>query len=177
MASRKIFFGSKPNYIYPTMELDVNDNKNPSSDNHFEFDEADVWNNNFSDQSSTNLDVKKPLPSSRALSKKLFRKTEASGDHRTQMGPASASLPVNIPDWSKILKGEYREHGKSDEDVDDGDDGGGEDDRDWRVPPHEYLARRRGASFSVHEGIGRTLKGRDLRRVRNAIWKKTGFED
>ncbi|KAF2312106.1 hypothetical protein GH714_028067 [Hevea brasiliensis] len=46
---------------------------------------------------------------------------------------------------------------------------------DW-VPPHEYLIRRR-ASFSVHEGKGRTLKGRDLRQVRNAIWEKVGFED
>ncbi|KAJ1424369.1 Senescence regulator S40 [Sesbania bispinosa] len=33
------------------------------------------------------------------------------------------------------------------------------------------------ASFSVHEGVGRTLKGRDLSRVRNAIWAKTGFQD
>ncbi|KAK4782721.1 hypothetical protein SAY86_007095 [Trapa natans] len=37
-----------------------------------------------------------------------------------------------------------------------------------RVPPHEYLAMRRGASFSMHEGAGRTLKGHDLRLVRNA---------
>ena len=143
---------------------------NPSSDHHnlIEFDEADVWNNS-NDQTTTNLDAKKPLPSSRASSKKLFRKMELSDNHRTQTA-ASASLPVSIPDWSKILQAEYREHGKSDEDVDDGD-------HDGRVPPHEYLARRRGDSFSVHEGIGRTLKGRDLRRVRNAVWKKTGFED
>lgn len=159
------------------MELDVNPSSDHHHNNHFEFDEADVWNNNnFSadHQSSamTNFDAKKPLPTSRASSKKLFRKMET----QQQRGPppASASLPVNVPDWSKILKDEYREHGKSDEDVDnDGDD----DDLDGRVPPHEFLARRRGASFSVHEGIGRTLKGRDLRRVRNAIWKKTGFED
>ncbi|XWS43591.1 hypothetical protein CRYUN_Cryun16bG0117300 [Craigia yunnanensis] len=175
MASRKIFFGSKPSYIYPTMELDLN---SPSTDRHnLEFDEADVWNNSSNDQSTANLDAKKPLPSSRASSKKLFRKMEVSGDHRSQMAPASASLPLNIPDWSKILKEEYKEHGKSDEDVDGGGDDDDEDDRDGRVPPHEYLARRRGASFSVHEGIGRTLKGRDLRRVRNAVWKKTGFED
>ncbi|XVE61711.1 hypothetical protein DITRI_Ditri06bG0061800 [Diplodiscus trichospermus] len=183
MASRKNFFGSKPSYIYPTMELDPN---NPSSDHHhslFEFSEADVWhinnNDNSNDKSTTDLDGKKPLPSSRASSKKLFRKMEASGDNRSQMTQPSASLPVNIPDWSKILKEEYREHGKSDEDIDAGgdDDDCGDDDRDGRIPPHEYLARRRGASFSVHEGIGRTLKGRDLRCVRNAIWKKTGFED
>lgn len=97
------------------------------------------------------------------------------------MPVTAASLPVNIPDWSKILKDEYREHSKRESDEDGG--GGDDDDEDKEeeyyglVPPHEYLAMRRGASFSVHEGIGRTLKGRDLRRVRNAIWKKVGFED
>lgn len=93
----------------------------------------------------------------------------------------SSSLPVNIPDWSEILKEGYKEQRK----LESGEDGGGDfdgadDDNDGgygRVPPHEYLARMRGASFSVHEGIGRTLKGRDLRRVRNAIWEKVGFED
>jgi hypothetical protein len=44
------------------------------------------------------------------------------------------------------------------------------------VPPHELAWRGRAASMSVHEGIGRTLKGRDLSRVRDAVWKKTGFE-
>ncbi|GMI96578.1 hypothetical protein like AT5G03230 [Hibiscus trionum] len=174
MASRKMFFGSKPRYIYPTMDFDNNRN------NLFEFDEVDVWNNP-TDQATTNsLDPKKPLPSSRASSKKVFKTMEIQisdhNKHRTaQLAAASASLPVNIPDWSKILKAEYREHGKTDEEVGGEDDDDG--DRDGRVPPHEYLARRRGASFSVHEGIGRTLKGRDLRRVRNAVWKKTGFED
>ncbi|MCI46311.1 hypothetical protein A2U01_0067551, partial [Trifolium medium] len=37
-----------------------------------------------------------------------------------------------------------------------------EDEDDGWLPPHEFLARMRVASFSVHEGIGRTLKGRDL---------------
>jgi hypothetical protein len=27
------------------------------------------------------------------------------------------------------------------------------------------------------EGAGRTLKGRDLRRMRNAVWRTTGFLD
>ncbi|KAE8705963.1 hypothetical protein F3Y22_tig00110413pilonHSYRG00003 [Hibiscus syriacus] len=181
MASRKMFFGSKPRYIYPTMEF--NDaNLNSSSDkplNLFDFDEVDVWNNS-NDPTTTNSEPKKPLPGSRASSKKVSKKMEIqindNNKHRCpQMAAASASLPVNIPDWSKILKAEYREHGKTDEDAVFG--GGGEGDDEGRVPPHEYLARTRRASFSVHEGIGRTLKGRDLRRVRNAVWKKTGFED
>ncbi|KAI4380501.1 hypothetical protein MLD38_006684 [Melastoma candidum] len=46
------------------------------------------------------------------------------------------------------------------------------------IPPHEFLAgTRMGCSFSVHKGVGRTINGRDLSRVRNAIWAKTGFQD
>lgn len=91
----------------------------------------------------------------------------------------AASLPVNIPDWSKILKEDYKEHPKweSDEEEDEDEENEGHHHGVIRVPPHEYLARTRGASLSVHEGIGRTLKGRDLRSVRNAIWEKVGFED
>nr|CAD1836187.1 unnamed protein product [Ananas comosus var. bracteatus] len=74
----------------------------------------------------------------------------------------------------------------------EGTDGGDEAGRGWVVggagespvtgggfvPPHELLRRRcRAASFSVQEGLGRTLKGRDLSRVRNAVWAKIGFED
>jgi len=80
---------------------------------------------------------------------------------------------VNVPDWSKILGEEYRQNRRRN--YDDGDDD--DDDDDEKVPPHEFLARTRMASFSVHEGVGRTLKGRDLSRVRNAIWAKTGFQD
>ncbi|XP_048527325.1 uncharacterized protein LOC125506580 [Triticum urartu] len=42
------------------------------------------------------------------------------------------------------------------------------------VPPHVVAARR---SSSVLEGAGRTLKGRDLCRVRNAVLRQTGFLD
>lgn len=62
-------------------------------------------------------------------------------------------------------------------DVADDDDGGDEE----MLPPHELVARGSEVSarttFSVLEGVGRTLKGRDLRQVRNAIWRKTGFLD
>ncbi|KAK9714981.1 hypothetical protein RND81_06G135300 [Saponaria officinalis] len=58
-------------------------------------------------------------------------------------------------------------------------DGDGDDEMDGMVPPHEYIARKLArnqiSSFSVYEGIGRTLKGRDLSKVRNAILSKTGF--
>lgn len=102
-----------------------------------------------------------------------------------------SSAPVNIPDWSKIygnkrgdgLDGEHEHgHGGYSNDGDDGgddeddDDGGGDGDM---VPPHEWVAKRlartRISPFSVCEGVGRTLKGRELSRVRNAILTKTGF--
>lgn len=49
----------------------------------------------------------------------------------------------------------------------------------YKLPPHELIARRLArsqiSSFSVFEGIGRKLKGRDLSKVRNAVLIKTGF--
>ncbi|KAJ8751566.1 hypothetical protein K2173_016807 [Erythroxylum novogranatense] len=139
----------------------------------FELDESDVYNNSVTTRSNS-PEFRKAVQRSR-----LSKKTATA--RRTDPGDSGvgrpASLPVNIPDWSKILKDEYRENQRrdiyDDDDVDDDDcfeDGG-------RVPPHEFLAKQRIASFSVHEGIGRTLKGRDLSRVRNAIWEKTGYQD
>ncbi|GAB2263091.1 hypothetical protein Droror1_Dr00004088 [Drosera rotundifolia] len=49
------------------------------------------------------------------------------------------------------------------------------------LPPHEIVARKEArtpvVSCSVLEGAGRTLKGRDLRMVRNAVFRRTGFID
>lgn len=53
----------------------------------------------------------------------------------------------------------------------------GGDDAEAMVPPHEIVARRAAAHSSVLEGAGRTLKGRDLHRVRNAVLRRTGFLD
>ncbi|KDP29113.1 hypothetical protein JCGZ_16502 [Jatropha curcas] len=176
MASKKIFQAKRTvnNYIFVNPETDIN--QVISSDhNLFEFDESDIWSNNSS--SVSQFESKKILPTSRQSKK---------GGGRNSLGrlpvSCSSSVPVNIPDWSKIYKeDQYTRHNKDQDDLDQESDHYGDDrdddDRDGRVPPHEYLARKRGASFSVHEGIGRTLKGRDLRQVRNAIWKKVGFED
>ncbi|CAJ2660682.1 unnamed protein product [Trifolium pratense] len=124
----------------------------------FEFDESELYN------------------SSTSLNESEFRKTiHTSRFHATKSssGRDPSSLPINVPDWSKILGDEYRQNRIRN--YDDGyDDDEGDDEM---VPPHEFLARKRIASFSVHEGVGRTLKGRDLSRVRNAIWAKTGFQD
>lgn len=108
-----------------------------------------------------------------------------------------SSAPIDIPDWSKTLKMKSKENSWDDDDddardypndheSDDGDqsktnhskyDDNGDDDK--MVPPHEYLARKLAstqiASFSMCEGVGRTLKGRDLSEMRNAILTKTGF--
>ncbi|KAK4760589.1 hypothetical protein SAY87_005482 [Trapa incisa] len=135
-------------------------------DSGFEFDEYDIYGTALSDPPELRW-------ATASHASRVSRK-EAAGEGRA----AAASLPVNVPDWSKILRGEYRESRRRDslDDDSEGDEayGSGEG---MRVPPHELMARTRTASFSVHEGRGRTLKGRDLSRVRNAIWEKTGFED
>lgn len=83
------------------------------------------------------------------------------------------SAPVNVPDWSKIYRVD------SVESMHDSDDITDDQDSDM-VPPHEYLARayersHNSAANSVFVGVGRTLKGRDLSRVRDAVWSQTGF--
>ncbi|KAM0952238.1 putative senescence regulator S40 [Dioscorea sansibarensis] len=75
-----------------------------------------------------------------------------------------SSAPINIPDWSKKSGAKEEDEGE---------------DEDCKVPPHEWiakkLARSQVSSFSVCEGVGRTLKGRDLSKVRNAVLTRTGF--
>lgn len=80
------------------------------------------------------------------------------------------SAPVNVPVMSNLRRQKLRELDKND--VDD----------EEMLPPHEIVARASAnhspmTTFSVLEGVGRTLKGRDLRRVRNAVWRQTGFLD
>ncbi|KAJ4828738.1 hypothetical protein Tsubulata_025152 [Turnera subulata] len=105
--------------------------------------------------------------------------TAGGGAATTTPRHMATSAPVNVPDWSKILRVDSVD---SLQELDGGgyddDDEGGEDEM---VPPHEYLAReyarnRRMGGASVCEGVGRTLKGRDLRRVRDAVWSQTGFD-
>ncbi|KAK8501946.1 hypothetical protein V6N13_023276 [Hibiscus sabdariffa] len=84
----------------------------------------------------------------------------------------ATSAPLNVPDWGKIYRAD------SVESMHDSDDGG-ESDMNM-MPPHEYLAReyarsKKSGGASVCEGVGRTLKGRDMRRVRDAVWSQTGF--
>ncbi|CAH8280360.1 unnamed protein product [Arabidopsis lyrata] len=133
-----------------------------ASDSGLEFDESDLYNPIHSDSP----DFRRIISSSARSGKKPSNRPSA---------VAASSLPINVPDWSKILREEYRDNRRrsieDNDDDDDNEDGGG-----W-LPPHEFLAKTRMASFSVHEGVGRTLKGRDLSRVRNAIFEKIGFQD
>lgn len=84
---------------------------------------------------------------------------------------ATSSAPVNVPDWSKVYRVD------SVESIHDSDDVVDENGYEM-VPPHEYLARQyqQMAATSVLVGAGRTLKGRDLSRVRDAVWSQTGFD-
>ncbi|KAK8683947.1 hypothetical protein V6N13_039989 [Hibiscus sabdariffa] len=119
------------------------------------------------------------LPSAPRRIPRAGNSSSSSAKHETKNAQQS-SAPLNIPDWSKIYG-----HGNMDSSsrkgawVDNGDDGMVDDDDDDMVPPHEWLAKKLArsqiSSFSVCEGIGRTLKGRDLSKVRNAVLTKTGF--
>lgn len=107
----------------------------------------------------------------------MIPQVENSLDDPRQRHVEYQSAPVNVPDWSKILKGEASAKGKSNEIIHNGED----DEDEERMPPHELLAKEYARSqmmtFSVCEGQGRTLKGRDMSRVRNAVWRQTGFAD
>ncbi|CAH8315308.1 unnamed protein product [Eruca vesicaria subsp. sativa] len=88
-------------------------------------------------------------------------------------GAKQSSAPMNVPDWSKIYGKTKSNHLHSGATHDE------EDDEDAMVPPHELvakmLAKTQISSFSMCEGIGRTLKGRDLSKTRNDVLTKTGF--
>uniref|UniRef100_J3LF00 Uncharacterized protein n=1 Tax=Oryza brachyantha TaxID=4533 RepID=J3LF00_ORYBR len=124
-----------------------------------EFDESDIWG------SAAGSPRGRHVPTARPGRKPAPKKKPA----------AHGSLPVNIPDWSKILGDEYRgPHAGGDWELDDDEDiDAAATTATSVVPPHELAWRRRAASLSVHDdgmGIGRTLK------VRDAVWKKTGFQ-
>ncbi|OMO67466.1 Senescence regulator [Corchorus capsularis] len=170
MASSKSYY-SRPNYRFLSSDQQLQTTLSNDSAA-FELDESDIYNNSVSTRSDS------PEFRSSRVAKKPSSKR---GGGASGVGGTPASLPVNIPDWSKILREEYRDNRRRSESDDDDVEGDDWSEGGVRIPPHEFLAkqmaRTRIASFSVHEGIGRTLKGRDLRRVRNAIFEKTGFQD
>lgn len=80
------------------------------------------------------------------------------------------SAPMNV----RLMPRKVRNNALAEVDLD-------VDEEEEMLPPHEIVARGSSnwptTTFSVLEGVGRTLKGRDLRLVRNAVWRKTGFLD
>ena len=80
-----------------------------------------------------------------------------------------ASAPVNVPDWSRMV-------GSKPQIVEVQLD---EEEAPGMIPPHELVARQyaQSVTFSVLEGVGRTLRGRDLDHVRTEVLRKTGFID
>ncbi|XP_052203192.1 uncharacterized protein LOC127808664 [Diospyros lotus] len=175
------------------------------ADGHFismwdgDLEEEDVWavGKERSEDSSPKA-LRKASPSTWRLSaapRLIPRASSVAGSKEPKVSEQS-SAPLNIPDWSKIYRknskkgeagagsrvcqNEVHDHDDIIDVVVDGDvDGDGDSDDEEMVPPHECIARKLGrsqiSSFSMCEGIGRTLKGRDLRKVRNAILTKTGF--
>jgi hypothetical protein len=125
--------------------------------------EADVW---YSEPgrpaASDETDVETATPGVRRAVGGLSR---AFGDDGRQLVAAS-SAPVEVrPTWPGPPSAVEPEAAPF---------AGDEEPKGW-VPPHVYLARRQ-ARASVVEGAGRTLKGRDMSRVRDAVWSRTGFD-
>ncbi|KAF8107806.1 hypothetical protein N665_0116s0013 [Sinapis alba] len=99
-----------------------------------------------------------------------FRENSKNKSRRIKTSPLpspaafSTSVPVNIP--GNVI----RRYTDDEEYSDDGGRG--------MVPPHLIVGRRMEGcqmAFSVCTGNGRTLKGRDLSRVRNSVLRLTGF--
>ncbi|KAF5181839.1 senescence regulator (Protein of unknown function, DUF584) [Thalictrum thalictroides] len=159
-----------------------------------DFDEEDVWAV-LKDHNNPKMKIlKDPFPVSTlrrlpAASRMIPRANKFSINNEAKL-VQQQSVPVNIPDWSKVSrKNSHKGSWADDVNVDynhldnnnkkDDDDNEDEDDDDAWIPPHEWiakkLARTQISSFSVCEGAGRTLKGRDLSKVRNAVLTRTGF--
>lgn len=162
MATSKCYFPRPSHRFFST------DHQHVSSPSDFELDEWDLFNTGSDSASGFAFSDLAITPDRTGAN----RKPRGGSVQEKFAGSAASSLPVNVPDWSKIL-GEESPRRQTPDEEDDGACGG----ETRRVPPHELLASRRMASFSVHEGAGRTLKGRDLSRVRNTIFKIRGIED
>lgn len=164
---------------------------------HEEFQEEEIWGNFINERRELDSNSSRNKESSSNFSPrrlpteaKMIPRSNKSSNHEPKITQCSA--PVNIPDWSKIYGTSSKKTSWGDEENGDGSGGRGykfdneEDDDDdddedegEMMPPHEWIAKKlersKISSFSVCEGVGRTLKGRDLSRVRNAILSKTGF--
>ncbi|CAN1133997.1 hypothetical protein LINPERPRIM_LOCUS16353 [Linum perenne] len=119
-------------------------------------------------------------PSISSPVKAVPRERDNSGDYlSTQSMPARKlrqSAPMKVPIMSIAISKQRNSRLKEEYEYSNG--GGAGDDEMMMLPPHEIVARGcLQSSGSMMEGAGRTLKGRDLRQVRNAVFRQTGFLD
>ncbi|KAK8918505.1 hypothetical protein KSP39_PZI021464 [Platanthera zijinensis] len=128
-----------------------------------EFDEEEVW--------ATVVEKKGDSPKTRRQLNASFSSHSVSmrttgSNVFAEQGRCSA--PVNIPSRAGFEGGRNADHEEEDD-----------EEEEEKIPPHELLARKMArsqiSSSSVCEGAGRTLKGRDQRKVRDAVLTKTGF--
>ncbi|XP_042519812.1 uncharacterized protein LOC122093529 [Macadamia integrifolia] len=167
-----------------------------------DFEEEDVWSVTVDINKST-AKIRKPTQDKSSVSStptvrrlptasRMIPRANNSSESQEVKVMQQSSAPVNIPDWSKI----YRKNPRKEADdsyiggfggasvrygggfsgiIGDDDD----DDDDDVIPPHEWISKKLAmsqiSSFSVCEGVGRTLKGRDLSKVRDAVLTRTGF--
>ncbi|PON84014.1 Senescence regulator [Trema orientale] len=165
-----------------------------------DFEEEDIWDSvkGIDQDSSLSPRMRKKLIFSsssswlngssttapRMIPKRANTTSKATNEAKGGAVVQQSSAPMEVPDWSKI----YGKNGKTFSWANNGfdhdhhaygDDVDEDEDDDDMVPPHEWIARKLArsqiCSSSVCEGKGRTLKGRDLSNVRNAILTKTGF--
>lgn len=116
-----------------------------------EFQESDVV---FADSFFTYQDV--VVSSSKKKPSNKKKKKKPSSTRNCNSVPVDINIPDNI--FQYVDNDEFEE-----EEI---------------IPPHVIVGRRVFAgkmAFSVCSGNGRTLKGRDLSRVRNSILRMTGF--
>ncbi|KAG9134555.1 hypothetical protein Leryth_000894 [Lithospermum erythrorhizon] len=101
---------------------------NSNSNSEVELDEADIWGTNNTQTISETKRVSNNInPLKRTLSKKMISNHI---DHVHQRPLVATLLPVNVPDWSKILGDEYRCTR-----MDNDEEGGGDKDE---IVPHVY---------------------------------------
>ncbi|XP_031115166.1 uncharacterized protein LOC116019170 [Ipomoea triloba] len=146
-----------------------------------ELQEEEIWGgfherDRFAAVGGGEADVSSPSTALRRVSTAAKMIPRSNREPKMAAHQQQHSAPVNIPDWSKIYGGGGGDGFVRSSWESDGDE---DDENGEMMPPHEWLARKYArsqiSSFSVCEGVGRTLKGRDISRVRNAVLTRTGF--
>uniref|UniRef100_A0A7N0U2L4 Senescence regulator n=1 Tax=Kalanchoe fedtschenkoi TaxID=63787 RepID=A0A7N0U2L4_KALFE len=130
----------------------------------YEYQESDII---FSDHAGQDryISVWPPHARKNSLRSNNMKKLRGNNGNSNNTAPViDPSMPICIPGRDHFQWGMME--------ADEGWEGGAE-----VVPPHLIVARRVAgkAEFSVCSGKGRTLKGRDLKEVRNEILRMTGF--